>query len=327
MKKILLSLTALVLLALPKAKAQDTIPNLGFEIWTPNALVPTANDPNTGNGSNGWWDFNIFNFALIGGSPITVFEGSSAPAPEQGKHYAEIVSDSMSKTSYGYLKAYGFDYARTNGLMFLAYLDAGLSGATIKIGIPFSNALKSFTFNYRYIPNGSDSCSCTIALYHWNGTSRTLLGGAVWASDVKQTAWTPETVNIGYINTSFLPDTIVIAFSACKLDSANGPQRGDTLDIDGSSIVLGLNNVDAQKDNVTLYPNPASNQVNMSVKGNYQADKVEVYDITGKLVNTYSMHNNLLAINTQQYNSGLYFYRMYDDTGLQLNTGKFSVIK
>jgi Secretion system C-terminal sorting domain len=327
MKKILLSLSALVILGAPKLMAQDTIPNLGWEIWTQNTYASGAYDPNTGNGSNGWWEFNTFNFALLGSSPVTVFEGSANPHPAQGSHYASIVSDTMSKTSYGYLKEYGFNYARTNGLMFLAYLNVGLSGATIKSGVPFSNQLQQFNFSYRYIPNGADSCSCTIALYHWNGTSRTLLGGGYWSSNVKQTAWTTEQVPIHYLITTTMPDTIFIAFSACKLDSANGPQRGDTLDIDQGSLLLGVNNVYTDKDNVTVYPNPASTEINLAVKGNYQANVVEVYDITGKMVDTYSMHNNLLTINTQHYNSGLYFYRMYDEAGMQLNTGKFSVIK
>ncbi len=329
MKKLLLSLSAIALLALPTVKAQ-TIPNLGFETWTPNTFSSgNAPDPNSGNATNGWWEFNVLSDALLGSSPITVFEGSSNPAPFAGSHYAEIVSDSMSKTSYGYLKTYGYNYPRTNGFMFLAYFNVGLSGATIKAGVPFSGRLTSFSFNYRYVPNGSDSCSCTIGMFRWNATThrRDLIGGGAWGSTATQTTWAPITVPVFYDSATSMPDTVFILFSATKLDSANGPKRGDTLDVDNGSIVLGVNNVASENANVHVYPNPANNQVSLAVTSQLQASRVEVYDITGKLMGTYTMHNNLLTINTQQYNTGLYLYKMYDNTGAQLNVGKFSVVK
>jgi hypothetical protein len=328
MKKLLLSLSALVILGLPKLMAQDTIPNLGFEIWTANTFsAGNAPDPNTGNASNGWWDFNVFsNSTFLGGSPITVFEGSTNP--HQGLHYAEIVSNQMTLTSYGYLKKYGYNYARTNGLMFLAYLNVGFTGAVIKAGVPINNALKSFSFFYRYMPNGSDSCSCTIGMYHWNSVTskRELIGGGFWSSPTRQTNWTMNTVPILYDSTS-IPDTVFVLFSACKFDSANAPNKNDTLDIDAASIVLGVNNLTLENSQVHVYPNPANEQITVAVTSQIQATRVEVYDITGKLVNTYTMHNNSLTINTQPYSSGMYFYKLFDNTGTQLNTGKFSVVR
>lgn len=95
---------------------------------------------------------------------------------------------------------------------------------------------------------------------------------------------------------------------------------------DGS--VTGINNiVDGQHDNVNLYPNPANSEVNLSVTGQFQATYVEVYDITGKAMGTYPVRNNFLTINTQAYSSGLYIYKLLDETGVQLNIGKFSVAK
>jgi hypothetical protein len=330
MKKLLLSLSALVILGLPKVSAQ-TIPNLDFEEWTTNAYsAGGAPDPNGGVGNSGWWEFNIMSSSLVGSSPITVFEGSSNPAPESGSHYAAIVSDTMTTEAYGYLSTYGFTYPKTNGLMFTGYEDVYLTpspGVKFKAGIPIAGKLSSFSFYYRYIPNGTDTCSCLITFSHWNTTTNKsyVIGGGKWTSYATTKTWTQNTVNITYDSAS-IPDTVFIQFSACSLYATGNPKQYDTMDIDGASYT-GINNITAQHDNVNLYPNPAKTEVTLAVSGQFQAARVEIYDITGKAIGTYSMNNNLLTINTQAYSSGLYFYKLLDNTGAQLNVGKFSVIK
>jgi hypothetical protein len=332
MKKLLLSLSALIILVSPKLMAQ-IIPNLGFETWTTNQYSQNnAPDPNGGNGTAGWWEFNVTSSSFIGSSPLTVFKDSTAPAPYSGKYCAKIVSNAMTTTTYSLVKGYGFKYPDTNGIMFTGYVDLNLSmlSATFKTGIPCNNQLKSYSFRYRYIPNGSDTASCTIAMYHWNSAAknRTLLGGGIWVTSSTVTNWTDQSVPIYYYTDSIhvMPDTVLVIFSACSIYSK--PKMGDTLNIDSGNVVLGINNItSAENVRVNLFPNPASTQITLAVTSQIQANHIEVYDITGKLIDTYTMHNNLLTINTQQYNNGIYFYRMYDDTGMQLNVGKFSVIK
>ncbi|HTA27364.1 MAG TPA: T9SS type A sorting domain-containing protein [Bacteroidia bacterium] len=323
MKKLLLSFSALVILGLPRLIAQ--VPNAGFEQWTPNLLVPTANDPNGGLGTTGWWDLNVFNSSILGGSPITVFKDNYQPF--QGTYCAKIVSQTMSQTSFDTIKHFdpSFNYPQTNGLIFTATI--GFTGK-VTAGIPITNNWKSFSFYYKYFPNGSDTCSCTIGIYHWNSVThqRDLIGGGIWKSGAQQASWTPETVNIFYDSASSKADTAFILFSAASIYS--NPKVNDSMMIDSSAyLASGIDNIAAHSDNVNLYPNPANNQINFAVTGQFKVGMVEVYDITGKLMGTYIMHNNLLTINTQSFNTGLYLYKMYDNTGAQLNVGKFSVVK
>ena len=70
MKNSLLCLTALALVFTMNVNAQ--LINPGFETWSNDMLVPSAMNPNTGNGTTGWWDYNFFNYSLLGGSPISV---------------------------------------------------------------------------------------------------------------------------------------------------------------------------------------------------------------------------------------------------------------
>jgi hypothetical protein len=331
MKKILLSLSALLILGLPNLSAQ--LINADFETWTPNPNNgKNAPDPNNGNATSGWWDFNVVSNSNLGGNPITVYEGTTNPAPNHGSHYAAIVSDTMSTSAYNILQTYQFPYARTYGILFTGYENVVIfpPSVSFKTGIPVTGGeLNSFSFNYRYVPNGSDSCSCSIGMYHWDAVNkkRTLIGGGYWGSTSPQTSWKSATIPIVYSNTQVNPDTILIVFSACALNTANKPKQYDTLDIDNSSVT-GIGSISAPPhDNVNLYPNPAQTEVNLVVSGQYQANRVEVYYITGKMVGIYSMTSNSLTINTQSYTSGLYLYKLLDNTGVQLNVGKFSVVK
>ncbi len=324
MKKLFLLLGVISLQAMQTASAQaDTIYNPGFEKWTPNPLV-AAYDPNAGNSNNGWWEFNVLNFSLLGGTPITVFRDSVKPLPEQGKYYARIVSNVMTEGnngSYALMQKYGFPYPDTNGLLFTGYVSASGNGLTVRKGYPFVHKMKSFSFYYRYIPNGTDSCFCLVSL----STAGKVIGTGSWYANTKQTSWTSATVNVTY-TAQTAPDSIFILYSACSLKSK--PKPYDTMDLDGTSnTILGIDNITAEQDNVNLYPNPANTQINLAVTGQYQASKVEVYDISGKSIGTYAIRNNFLSINTQSYTNGLYLYRLLDDNGTQLNVGKFSIVK
>jgi hypothetical protein len=321
MKKLLLSFSALVILGLPKVSAQT--PNPGFETWTTNLIDASVKDPNTGLNSDGWWEFNLLNSPLLGGTPVTVFQDSYNP--EQGSYCAKIISEPMTQKAYDTLHYYGFNYLDTNGLLFTAYI--GYNGSfDIKSGIPINQGrISSYSFYYRYYPNGIDTASCTIEVFHWGNGVRNLIGGGLWTVNSTTSNWTMVSVPIIYFPDSVtVPDTAVIVYSACSL--YKNPKAYDSLMIDNASIT-GIDDINTPHDNVNLYPNPATDAINLIVSGQFEASRVEVYDITGKLIGTYGMNNNSLTINTQSFVNGTYLYKLLDNTGVQLNIGKFSVIR
>lgn len=334
MKKLLISLAALILLGLPKISAQ--LINTDFETWSTNALATSTRDPNSGIGSNGWWDFNFAHDNLFGyfdGSPVTVFQDSLNPKPEHKHYCAAIVSATMTPESYSTLQAHGFWYPQTNGLVLTAYLNVAGINISFKPGIPWNGGrTPSFSFWYRYIPvggTGTDTCSCAVGMYYHNSVKDTLelIGGGYWSSSTTQGAWKQITVPIVYDSANLQPDTIIIQFSACALNAAWSPKSGDTLDIDNSSIVLGVGNIPEHLDNINVYPNPANTEVNLAISGLFPGATVEVYDMTGRAMGTFPVRNNFLTINTQSFNTGIYIYRLLNDSGNELNAGKFSVVK
>jgi len=321
MKKILLSLTALVILGLPKVSAQ--VINANFATWNVDPIAGhPVYDPNSGIGTSGWWDFNFTDYILFGNSPVTVFRDSINP-PAGSHYYAGIVSEPMSTTTYNDLHPYGFPYADTNGVLITAYLNVVGTSLTFKPGEPFTNRISSYSFFYRYIPNGgdgADTATCGVVMYR----AHQVIGAGLWKCFNTTSAWTSATVPITY-SMSGDPDTILVQYNATS--NYNGKHKAhDTLDV-GNTSVLGVGNIAGQHDNVNLYPNPANTEINLSVSGQYQAGMVQVYDMTGRAMGTYPIRNNFLTINTQSYTGGLYIYKLLDDSGNQLNVGKFSVVK
>ena len=330
MKKLLLSLSALVIFALPKASAQLINPD--FATWSVDAVAGhPVYDPNAGIGNSGWWDYNFTDYVLFGNSPATVFRESVNPTPFGGSHYyAGIVSQVMSATAYGDLHPYGFQYPDTNGELLTAYLNVVGSSLDFKRGEPFTGGrLNKYSFEYRYIPvggSGGDTATCGVVMYK----AGAVIGAGLWQCYTTTTSWSPATVTINYTGVGN-PDTILVVYNACSAyhntgHTANGPHPGDTLDI-GNTTITGIDNIAGQVDNVNLYPNPANTEINLSVSGQFNASRVEIYDMTGRTMGAYSMSNNFLTINTQAYKSGMYFYKLLDNTGAQLNVGKFSVVK
>jgi len=323
MKKLLLFSLLLVILGLPKLSAQLINPD--FETWTPDSFVSSARNPNSGLGNSGWWDFNLTHALFLGISPITVFQDSINP--HGGKYCAMIVSEPMAKKALDTLKYFGVTLPDTNGIIYTAYFDV-TTNVVVKNGIPCTSKMQSFSFWYRYLPNGLDTCSCSVGMYHFDTVTkqRELIGGGIWKNTDTTTSWTSATIPVVYDSVNLMPDTVVILFSGSSLYSR--PKAHDTMYIDDANAVFtGIDNIAGENAYVHIYPNPAKNQISLAVTGQLQASHVEVYDITGKLMGTYTMHNNLLTINTQSFNTGLYLYKMYDNTGIQMNVGKFSVVK
>ena len=115
MKKTLLTLSVAFVV---NTNAQ--IINPGFETWSADIAVPSAMNPNTGNTSTGWWDYNVFNSSFVGSSPVSVFRCDTA---HSGNYSAKIKTVVYTTTSWNIYKAWGIpfiehDYYDTLGILY-----------------------------------------------------------------------------------------------------------------------------------------------------------------------------------------------------------------
>ena len=68
-----------------------------------------------------------------------------------------------------------------------------------------------------------------------------------------------------------------------------------------------------------MYPNPVTN--NLTVNGISDVNRIDIYDISGKVVKTIMVSGERVNINVSDLNSGVYLINLYNEKGVQ--TGKF----
>lgn len=71
------------------------------------------------------------------------------------------------------------------------------------------------------------------------------------------------------------------------------------------------------KQHVSVYPNPASDQLHFKLMENHQVQKIEVFDLTGKLIHTFSSIAQTadFALDVNTLNSGFYLFKMEGQSG------------
>ena len=95
------------------------------------------------------------------------------------------------------------------------------------------------------------------------------------------------------------------------------------LNLDDVSISAGVGIADAENNNVSVYPNPANNVINVNATSNIS--NVEIYTIAGQKVGDFTVNSNHSAISTSNLTSGLYLMKIHTENG-EINK-KFSVVR
>lgn len=309
MKKTILFFSVLFGLVATKVNAQ--LINPGFETWTNDMIVPTAMNPNSGNATTGWWDFNYFNSSLLGSSPISVTRCSDTV--HTGNYSARLQTRVYTPTSYSYYSNLGtpfigHPYDDTLGILFNGYLN--VSNQTYYPGIPFTQPISQFKFYYQYRPNGNDTAVCRVSLVH----QRTLVAGGVFKTNVATGAagWQQATINMTYVS-SLVPDTMWVLMSSSSLDK--NPKAGSTLWIDDVSVVLptGINEAVGVEQVIEIFPNPSNGVFSIHSEAvNNEEQHIEVYNLLGAIVHT-SPKSKLsgYTLDLSQQPKGVYVVKVY----------------
>lgn len=93
-----------------------------------------------------------------------------------------------------------------------------------------------------------------------------------------------------------------------------------------ASVGLPVNEVAAAIANIRVYPNPATDILNLSF--DYQnAKEVKLYDLSGKLMSTTALVSSETQIALNNFETGIYLYQIINKEGAVIHTSKFSVNK
>ena len=198
-------------------------------------------------------------------------------------------------------------------------------------GMPFSGNPLWLNFYIKIYHPAPDTATYAYVFTKWDSVAMkedTLAVNIhdIQDDDVIQSEWTLFTDTIHYILPG-TPDSLHLIFRG----GVNGDpgKVGNTVWVDDISFYYptsGLVYLD-KDDAVSIYPNPASNLLNVKVDGNMKGYRFQIFDVIGREIKNMIIENPSFTITTNSFADGDYFYRLLDKEQSSIQNGKFSVVK
>lgn len=155
----------------------------------------------------------------------------------------------------------------------------------------------------------------TISFYITQGDSVHCFGGDVSGGIGPSTyLWTPNHGLIDSTNYEFwtMPDTTT-RYTLTITDSLGCSQSGQEGIVAVTVFPVGIEN--GPKTSLKVYPNPASDYLQIERKGQMETETFSLYDITGKEILKTQIHSELQQIDVSQLAKGSYTYLLGKSTG------------
>jgi len=233
----------------------------------------------------------------------------------------------------------GTNYAYYNNTA-VSFLNQGAVGAGVVFSYSNPETMLPYPFNFNNTNTDTWGCTFTNAsmTFTRSGTTTvtadgygtvTTLGGtftnAMRVHFVQSYMDVSSTFTLNYSNDQYIwysPGTHYPVAAVYTLTSLSGTTPGGHY-INGTPT--GLNSFSPVSSNISLFPNPASGEINVAFNAiaSGKADLI-IYDITGKQLQTINElailpGENNLNVNTQDLPAGIYFMGIYVDGAIQKN--------
>jgi hypothetical protein len=315
MKKILLSITALSTAFLVSAQAPMVVPNGTMEAWSSAIGEPQ--------GPTSWVTANVFAAPAISASNPT--SCTQYTPPFSGTFAAQIKTVVLTTNP-----AYP-GIPDTAGVMMLGKVV--FTTPYLLAGVPYTDRPNALSFASIYTPVGADSAFVAVSLTKWDAVNAVRKVIAQNYNDIgPSTGYNFQSISLTYVDMVTIPDTLQLAFYSSFASSGSKAIRakarpGSTLVVDGVTL-SGFMGIQEYKNvvSVSSYPNPASTVLNL-VTDSRKVDFLNVYDITGQLVDKLAISNDHTLLNTAVYSPGIYIYCAVNRGGETLARGKFNVAR
>jgi Secretion system C-terminal sorting domain len=112
-------------------------------------------------------------------------------------------------------------------------------------------------------------------------------------------------VKVRINNTGITTDTATEVYVVCKTHPTATP------------VITSVNDV-------TLYPNPATDEVNVVFDANADVKNIAIYNIIGKMMSVYKVNGNSANMSLENMPGGIYFVRLVNSAGNIVATKKFT---
>ena len=332
MKKVLFAFVCLVA-ALQLSAQQPSITNPGFEQWSSgNPVGWTTKVSGTVNAT-----FMGFNIPV----PVNLNFGSQTSDAHSGNSALKLTANGMDLSSYG-MPAFtlpGIAQLGTAG-SFNVSLEtiqqlAGLDFANLDLsnlpdvdweelaslrnilspGAPFNLVPTAMKVWVKYLPptGVTDTMLVIVGAYKTGEPNMILLGQmpdtyGYYASNDRIENWTELNIPISYDPEDVNCDSLMIAFVSSSFMNANSATE---LYIDDISFEFDYMSVEStERIKMNLYPNPAVNEITLSVENQLDMYSVAVYDMNGKQLKRMEQLTGNTNIHVSDLTTGTYFLKV-----------------
>ncbi len=136
----------------------------------------------------------------------------------------------------------------------------------------------------------------------------------------------PYSTNWGVFYVAFNGDNAATGSAAWVQMNVSDPTSlySRTLTFVATKYPTSIGNVKRAEDEVTLYPNPARNNVNVVFDASLGVKNVAIYNLIGKAVKIYKVSGNSAKLDINDIPSGIYFVRLINGQGQIVATRKFT---
>ena len=269
------------------------MPNAGFENWT---AVNTYSVP------DGWGTLN--NTTTLAGV-YTVTKGTPG---SPGTSYMKITSKTVGTAVVGGIAVSGMIDSMT---------------MQPKCGFAYNMRPANFTGKWQHMIYGSSQGSIKVTLTRWDtGTNMRMpvASGSVTLSGMAM-SWANFTIPLTYVDGNN-PDSCIIILKA----SGSTPTNNDYLWVDNlafSGVVTGVQTQASSLSNVTIYPNPSAELINVDLNlKSEQKVSLELIDLTGKLIVSKDLGilqgDSKQSINASGVTKGTYFMKVVTEKGTEV---------
>lgn len=208
------------------------------------------------------------------------------------------------------------------------------SAAILGMPYPYGDSLpRDFSGFYQSFPLDNDSAGAAILLSKWNNVTkkrdtiahnRLVFHGTV-------SAFTEFNTPITYFNTTLKPDSLTVLLLSCA--GFNAANMFGSVGTVGSQAIfddVSLSGVNGfpftlmPTVGLTLYPNPATDQVHVELAREIGDAFFEIWDGTGRLLKQYLFRTKSLVANVSDLTPGVYYYKVRQGSK-NMNSGTFVV--
>lgn len=195
---------------------------------------------------------------------------------------------------------------------------------TIHLGRPYTTRPNSFEAWYMYAPVGSDSAKFEVFFSKFNTLTQVsdVIGTGTATITSAASSWT----NVGFNITWTAPDNpdtvVVIASSSGGYDLVNlfasAGEAGSMLWVDDMTLNAGFIGIEEDyiNENVSIYPNPATDFINISTPNLPENLRYAIFDMNGKQLLTGRVNGNNSQVDISTLASGVYGLVIQDDFNL-----------